>query len=235
VIVTPTLPAASAAGGKVMLYTAQTPAFLNGRVNPGAVTKDLPSVSLPLGISLNNGFGRPWFANAPSGASGNGTISVTDPNGIGFLGAPDATAGGVFTGDDTNRVGTPAGGLTTAAVATALATKSPDLLIPQRAVFFAAPADGRIDQVHVEGVDRSSARRVLACVIDATAESIRSDTVDGVGMFLHGYRRILYARPIRWPISYRWISATKGPCLSLSSGQQSALSAIGLLRRADRR
>ena len=197
VMVTATSPAAAAAGGKVMLYTAQTPAFLNGRVNPGAVTKDLPSVSLPLGISFNNGFGRPWFANAPNGASGNGTISVTDPNGVGFLGAPDVMAGGVFTGDDTNRVGTPAGGLTAAAVATALATKSPDLLIPQRAVFFAALADGRIDQVHVEkGVDPlvgAGAFSPLPVVDTVSAESTDPDAITRVGMIFNWVpTRILY-------------------------------------------
>jgi hypothetical protein len=197
VIVTPTSPAASAGGGRIMLYTAQTPAFVNGRINPSAATKDLPSVSLPLGISLNNGFGRPWFANAPNGAQGSGTISVTDPNGIGFLGAPDVTAGGVFTGDDTNRVGTTSGGLTTAAVATALATKSPDLLIPQRAVFFAALADGRIDQVHVEkGVDplvAAGAFTALPVVDTATAESTDPNAVTRVGMLFNwAPARILY-------------------------------------------
>ena len=197
VIVTPTSAAASALGGAVMLYTAQTPAFLNGRINPAAATKDLPSVSLPLGISFNNGFGRPWFANAPNGAGGNGTITVTDPNGIGFLGAPDLTAGGVFTGNETNRIGTTSGGLTAAAVATALATKSPDLLVPQRAVFFAALADGRIDQVHVEkGVDPlvgAGAFTPLPVVDRATAESTDPDAATRVGMvFNWAPTRILY-------------------------------------------
>ena len=72
---------AVAAGGAVILYTAQSPAFLNSIKNPGAVTSALTAVSLPLGISLNNGFGRVWFANAPNGAAGDGTISVIDPNG----------------------------------------------------------------------------------------------------------------------------------------------------------
>jgi mono/diheme cytochrome c family protein len=180
-----------------MLYTAQTPAFANGRINPSAVTRDLPSVSLPLGISFNNGFGRPWFANAPDGAQGRGTITVTDPNGIGFLGAPDVTAGGVFTGNDTNRAGTASGGLTTAAVATALATKSPDLLIPQRAVFFAALADGRIDQVHVEkGVDPlvvAGAFTALPVIDRATAESTDPNAVTRVGMLFNWVpARILY-------------------------------------------
>jgi hypothetical protein len=197
VIVTATSPAASAAGGRVMLYTAQTPAFVNGRINPSAVSRDLPSVSLPRGISFNNGFGRPWFANAPNGAHGTGTITVTDPNGIGFLGAPDLAAGGVFTGDETNRVGTSSGGLTTAAVATALATKSPDLLTPQRAVFFAALADGRIDQVHVEqGVDplvTAGAFTPLPVVDTAAAESIDPDVATRVGMVFNWVpTRILY-------------------------------------------
>src|SRR4029453_7043819 len=60
-----------ALGGAVILYTAQSPAFLNGINNAAAVTADRPSVSLPLGISLNNGFGRPWFANG-AGARGGG-------------------------------------------------------------------------------------------------------------------------------------------------------------------
>jgi hypothetical protein len=197
VIVTPTAPAASALGGKVILYTAQTPAFLNGRNNPGAVTKELPSVGLPLGISFNNGFGRPWFANAPNGAAGNGTISVTDPNGIGLLGAPSAAAGGVFTGNETNRPGTTSGGLTAAALATALATKSPDLLIPQRAVFFAALADGRIAQVHVEkGVDPlvgAGAFTPLPVIDTATAESTAAHAVTRVGMIFNWVpTRILY-------------------------------------------
>ena len=70
---------ASAEGGKVILYTAQSPPFTNGVRNPNAVTNALPAVSLPLGISFNNGFGRPWFANAPNGSSADGTISVVDP------------------------------------------------------------------------------------------------------------------------------------------------------------
>src|SRR5881396_1602277 len=139
---------ATAAGGTVILYTAQSLDFLNGLNNPAAATADRPSVSLPLGISFNNGFGRPWFANAPAGSTGDGTISVVDPSGIALKGAPDATAGGVFTGTVTNRSAASIGGLTSAAVATALATKSPDLSI--RAVFFAALADGSVAQVHVQ-------------------------------------------------------------------------------------
>ena len=54
---------ALALDGRVQLLTAQSDAFLNGVNTPGAVTADLPPVSNPLGISINNGFGRLWFAN----------------------------------------------------------------------------------------------------------------------------------------------------------------------------
>src|SRR3989441_6430518 len=181
-----------AAGGAVILYTAQSGAFLNGKNNAAAVTADRPSVSLPLGISLNNGFGRPWFANAPLGATGEGTISVVDPSGIGLAGAPDPIAGGVFASFITNRQLSPPDptqGLTTAAVATALATKSPDLAIPQRAVFFAALADGSIAQVHVQkGVDPLAAAgsfTAIPVINTSTAESTDPDAVTRVGMIFN--------------------------------------------------
>jgi len=164
---------ATALGGRVILYAAQSPDFLNGLNNPLAATADRPSVSLPLGISFNNGFGRPWFANAPSGSSGDGTITVTDPSGIGLRGAPDLTAGGVFIGTLTNRSAASIGGLTSAAVATALATKSPDLSI--RAVFFAALADGSIAQVHVQkGVDQLVPPRSFTPIDGIRKTSLRS-------------------------------------------------------------
>lgn len=189
-----------AAGGAVILYTAQSPAFLNGKNNAAAVTADRPSVSLPLGISLNNGFGRPWFANAPLGAAGEGTISVVDPSGIGLAGAPDPVAGGVFASFITNRQLSPPDptqGLTAAAVATALATKSPDLAIPQRAVFFAALADGRIAQVHVQkGVDPlagAGSFTPIPVITAGAAESTDPDTVTRVGMIFNwAPTRILY-------------------------------------------
>src|SRR6476620_9627176 len=79
------------AAGAVLLYTAQSGPFLNNvNGNTGAATAGLPAVSLPLGISLNNGFGRPWFANAPHGSAGDGTITVIDPNGAPLAGAPSA-------------------------------------------------------------------------------------------------------------------------------------------------
>ncbi|WP_157202696.1 di-heme oxidoredictase family protein [Calidithermus chliarophilus] len=144
---------AVAAGGRVQLYTAQSPAFVNGLNNPQAVTAALPAVSYPLGISINNAFGRPWFTGAPYGAKGPGFESVTDPNGRPLAGAPSKVAGGVFSGSQTNR--TPQvflGGLDAATLGTAFLGKSPDQ--SGRAVFAVLMADGRIAQVHVEkGVD----------------------------------------------------------------------------------
>lgn len=143
---------AIAVNGKVIMFAAQSPAFLNGLNNASAATSNLPSVGLPLGISINNGFGRVWFANAPGGSAGDGTITVIDPSGIPLAGAPSPVAGGVFAGSVTNRGPASTQGLTAGALATALAGKSPDQSV--RAVFFAALADGSIAQVHVQkGVD----------------------------------------------------------------------------------
>src|SRR6266700_4339891 len=138
--------------GRVMVYSAQNAAFLNSVNNPAAVTAALPAVSLPLGISLNRGGGRPWIANAPTGVAGEGTITVDDPSGAPLAGAPDPVAGGVFAGNETNRDAMSTKGLDHGAVATAFITKSP--AGSGRAVFLAAEADGSVVQVHVQkGVD----------------------------------------------------------------------------------
>ena len=178
---------AVAAGGAVILYTAQSPAFLNSIKNPGAVTSALTAVSLPLGISLNAGFGRVWFANAPNGAAGDGTITVIDPNGAPLAGAPDPIAGGVFAGDATNRNAATTHGLTAGALATALLTKSPDG--SGRAVFLAALADGSVEQVHVaKGVDAlvpSGSFAPLADISANRAESNDASAVTRVGMLFN--------------------------------------------------
>src|SRR5262249_27217860 len=89
--------------GGVQLLTAQTPTFVNGTSNPQAVTAALTPVAAPTGISLNNAFGRPWFANAPAGLDGAGVESVIDPDSRPFADAPSKVAGGVFAGTLTNR------------------------------------------------------------------------------------------------------------------------------------
>ncbi len=149
-IVIPRDIAEASADGRVQLFTAQSPAFLNGVNTPGAVTADLPPVSNPLGISINNGFGRLWFANSPHGAGGPGTLSIVDPGGQPLAGAPNALSGGVFAGELTGRQ--PAqlipGGLQAGAVATALLGMSPDG--SKRAVFAVLTADGALAQAHTE-------------------------------------------------------------------------------------
>ncbi len=141
---------ASVLDGRLQLFTAQSAAFLNGVNTPQAVTAELPSVSYPLGISINNGFGRLWFPSSPSGPQGNGTDSIIDPGGQPLAGAPSKVAGGVFAGDRTNRKPQQLidGGLRAGAVANALLGMSPDG--SKRAVFAVLTADGALAQAHTE-------------------------------------------------------------------------------------
>ncbi len=182
------------AGGAAFLYTAQSPAFINSvNLNTAAVTSGLPAVSLPLGISLNSGFGRPWFANVPLGSDGDGTITVIDPNGAPLKGAPSAVAGGVFAGTLTNQPHpgqtVPQHGLSAGALATALITKSPDPATNGRAVFLAALADGSIAQVHVQnGVDDLAPVGSFTAIPGITterAESASPSVVTRVGMIFN--------------------------------------------------
>jgi hypothetical protein len=174
---------ASALAGRIILFTANSPAFRNGINNSGAVTADEVAASLPLGISFNNGHGRPWLANAPSDG-GEGTITVLDADGRPLAGAPSSSAGGVFAGQRTNRSGDGGPGLTAGALATALITKSPDG--SNRAVFLAALADGSVAQVHVEkGVDGllpPGSFTPLPAVTRDAVESNRADDLTRVGM-----------------------------------------------------
>jgi hypothetical protein len=163
-----------ALSGAVQLYSAQSPAFLNRRHNPSARTAALAAVAGPRYLSINNGFGRPWIANAPAGAHGEGSLSVTDPNGAPLDNAPSAAAGGVFAGRITQRESMPRvertaslftpwfnqrasaqltpGALRSGALGTALLGPSPDG--SGLAVFAVVTADGAVSQVHVQdGVD----------------------------------------------------------------------------------
>ena len=174
----------SALNGALQVYAAQSQPFQNSVKEPQAVTSDLPSASLPTGISLNNGNGRPWISNAPNGAGGAGTITVLDPQGYPLAGAPNANAGGVFSGDLTNRNADTTHGITSAALGTAILTKSPDLT--GRAVFAAVLADGSVVQINVlKGVDGlAPAGTVMAAAkIDrAAAESTAPGVVTRKGM-----------------------------------------------------
>src|SRR5215469_7625178 len=139
---------ASTLGGFVQMYTAQNPAFLNSIHNPLATTATFTGVSNPLGLSINNAFGRLWPANAPYGRSGIGSSTILDPSGEPLAGAPNPTLiGGVYAGNLTNR--NPEvipGGLNTGAVGTAFLGHSPDG--STRAVFSVVLADGGIIQAH---------------------------------------------------------------------------------------
>jgi uncharacterized integral membrane protein (TIGR00698 family) len=140
--------------GAAQLYTAQASAFLNRVSESESDTAGMPAVSNPLGISVNNAFGRPWFANAPTpGTAGVGVETVLDPDGRPLADPPSERAGGVFAGALTNRAPQHrSGALLGGAVGTALLGASPDA--SNRAVFTVATADGALAQVHVEdGVD----------------------------------------------------------------------------------
>jgi hypothetical protein len=57
----------STLSGFVQMFSAQNPAFLNSINNPRAPTANFTGVTNPLGLSINNAFGRLWPANAPYG------------------------------------------------------------------------------------------------------------------------------------------------------------------------
>jgi hypothetical protein len=149
----------STLGGRVQVYTANNAAFLNSIKNPGANTANYTGASNPLGISINNAFGRLWPANAPNGLEGVGTSTILDPQGFGLAGAPNPAFGGVYADNLANRGVVPPsaaqvipGGLNTGAVGTAFLGPSPDG--SKKAVFFVVEADGSIVQEQtLQGLD----------------------------------------------------------------------------------
>jgi hypothetical protein len=149
----------STLGGRVQVYTANSAAFLNSIKNPGANTANYTGASNPLGISINNAFGRLWPANAPNGLEGVGTSTILDPQGFGLAGAPNPAFGGVYADNLANRGVVPPsasqvipGGLNTGAVGTAFLGPSPDG--SKKAVFFVVEADGSIVQEQtLQGLD----------------------------------------------------------------------------------
>jgi Di-haem oxidoreductase, putative peroxidase len=174
----------STASGALQLYSAQSLPFLNQRYNAGARSAAHAAAAGPRYLSINNAFGRPWIANSPAGSGGAGSVSVVDPDGAPLANAPSDDAGGVFTGNLTNRRQVAkahastllakarnyrasdqltAGALTQGALGTAFLGPSPDG--SGLAVFAVVTADGAITQVHVQdGVDglaaAGSVRRV---------------------------------------------------------------------------
>ncbi len=145
---------ASALDGHLMLFTANSPAFMNRVYNADAITANLPAVTSPTAISINNAFGRIWVTGRPFGNEGEGIQSILDPDGRPLNNAPDKAAGGVFSGNLTNRAPQQIidGSMASGALATALLGKSPDG--GGRAVFAGLHADGSVVQIHAEmGVD----------------------------------------------------------------------------------
>jgi hypothetical protein len=147
-------------GGAVQMFSANSPHWLNGVNNPGAITAQYAGVGNPLGLSNNNGFGRIWPANSPFGLDRKGSSSILDPTGLPLAGAPNPLIGGVYVGDLTNRnaVANPAqpqvipGGLNKGGVGTALLGPSPDGTC--KAVFAVVTANGAIVQEHtLKGLD----------------------------------------------------------------------------------
>lgn len=195
---------AQSAGGAIHVYSAQSSAFLNARHNASALTAASTSVAGPRYVSINNAFGRPWIANAPSGTGGEGSLSVVDPDGAPLANAPSDDAGGVFSGHLTNRhqiskgyastlfarafnyresPQLTAGSLEHATLGTAFLGASPDGT--GFAVFATASADGAIEQAHVQdGVDG----------LAPPGSVLRSDDDAGViGMaFKWNPKRVLY-------------------------------------------
>ena len=163
---------ARALEGRVQLFTAQSPEFLNSIHTPGATSAAYPSVSNPIGISINNGFGRLWFSNTPYGAQQIGTESIVDPTGEPLNNAPSKLLGGIFAGNITNRSPQLApGALNSGGVASALLGMSPDG--SKRAVFAVLAADGSLVQAHTEfaldGLSPPATITPIAVPVPATA------------------------------------------------------------------
>ena len=166
---------ASTLGGRVQLFTAQSPPFLNSVTSPNAASASQPSVSNPLGISINNAFGRLWFTSAPKGAQGIGLDSIIDPSGTPLAGAPSKLGGGVFAGDMTNRPQQIIpGGLRAPAVANAFVGMSPDG--SKRAVFIVLTADGALAQAHAEfAIDGLAPAKTISPIrLPAAADASRA-------------------------------------------------------------
>jgi hypothetical protein len=185
---------ASALGGAVQMYSANSPQWSNGVNNFGAITASYTGVSDPLGLSNNNAFGRLWPANAPFGDTGIGSSSVLDPDGRPLKGAPSSVLGGVYVGDLTNRdkVQVPqhpqviAGLLSKGAVGTALLGPSPDGTC--RAVFAVVTADGAIVQEHTQkGLDGIAPKGTVKPLLGRSWDSPHQHVEPRLGVLMNPY------------------------------------------------
>jgi hypothetical protein len=194
---------ASALGGAVQMFSANSPHWVNSFNNPSAVTKQYTGVSNPLGLSNNNAFGRIWPANSPFGLAGAGSSSILDPTGLPLAGAPNALIGGVYVGNLTNRnaVTTPSqpqvipGGLNTGAVGTALLGPSPDGTC--KAVFAVVTADGAIVQEHtLKGLDGLAPAGTVRPILGGDGDSQGDAIVPRFGVIMNPYTQAPVVRQL---------------------------------------
>jgi hypothetical protein len=185
---------ASTLGGAVQMFSANSPAWLNGIYNPNALTARYTGVSNPLGLSNNNAFGRIWPANSPFGLHKAGSSSILDPTGLPLEGAPNLAIGGVYVGNMTNRnaVTTPIqpqvipGGLNTGAVGTALLGQSPDGTC--KAVFAVVNADGAIVQEHtLKGLDGVGPAGTVRPILGGNGNAQDEAIVPRFGVIMNPY------------------------------------------------
>jgi hypothetical protein len=190
---------ASALGGAVQMFSANSPHWLNSVNNNITTNGVLPNtaqyagVSNPLGLSNNNGFGRIWPANAPFGDTGVGSSSILDPTGLPLAGPPNKKIGGVYVGSLTNRnVVTAqsrqiiAGALNTGGVGTALLGPSPDRTC--KAVFAVVTADGAIVQEHtLYGLDGLAPAGTVRPVLGGNGNAQQEGIEPRLGVLMNPY------------------------------------------------
>ena len=196
---------ASALGGVVQMFSANSSHWLNAVNNSSAFTQQYTGVSNPLGLSNNNAFGRLWPANAPFGDSGNGSSSILDPTGLPLKGAPNHLIGGVYVGNLTNRnfVAVPPqfmppllqvipGSLSTGAVGTAFLGPSPDGSC--KAVFSVVSADGAIVQEHTaKGLDGLAPAGTVQPLLGKSWASPNQDVEPRLGVLMNPYTKTPFA------------------------------------------
>jgi hypothetical protein len=191
---------ASALGGAVQMFSANSPHWSNGVNNFGANTASYTGVSNPLGLSNNNAFGRLWPANALFGDTGVGSSSILDPDGRPLKGAPSPVIGGVYVGDLTNRdkVQVPqhpqviAGSLSKGAVGTAFLGPSPDGTC--RAVFAVVTADGAIVQEHTQkGLDGIAPKGTVKPLLGRSWDPPNQRVEPRLGVLMNPYTATQFA------------------------------------------
>ena len=186
---------ASALGGAVQMFSANSLHWLNGVNNPGAKTAQYAGVGNPLGLSNNNAFGRLWPANAPFGDTGIGSSSILDPTGLPLAVPPNNLIGGVYAGSLSGRnvVATPQqpqvipGSLSAGAVGTALLGPSPDGTC--KAVFAVVTADGAIVQEHtLKGLDGLAPAGTVQPLLDRSwGDARKGDVEPRLGVIMNPY------------------------------------------------